>query len=283
MPRGCRIKAPRPPFRSIKTIDRIDSVPTKLQSPVPEKEILKPNPVEKNLQKAPLPTFDFSALTQDEIDARLDKLRKEIAEDDEKLAAFREGNRIEFITPIAPYQTRVLEHLHEGKKIITLVGANGIGKTHLGGMIVGSACLGIQPWDGKETVWGRRQVKCRIICSDWEKHAATVIVPKLKELLPAGTYTTSKNNVGVESKWDFPGTRSSLELITNKQDTRDHEGWEGDLIWADEPFDRDKFVANLRGLRRPPDKGGMGIFLITMTAVSQAWILDDIILNGDAA
>jgi hypothetical protein len=246
-------------------------------------EITKAVPSKRKIQKElDTPVFDFSHLTPEQIDARLEELRIGMAEDDAKLAAFREGNKIEFIKPIEPYQTRILEYLHAGKKIISLVGANGIGKTHLGAMIVGSACLGIQPWDLKPTVWGKRPVKCRIICSDWEKHAATVIVPKLKELLPAGTYTTSKNNVGVESKWDF-GNKSSVELITNKQATSDHEGWEGDLIWADEPFDRDKFVANLRGLRRPPEKGGMGVFLITMTAVSQAWILDDIILNNDPA
>lgn len=204
-------------------------------------------------------------------------------------ATYKETHRIEFFEPIGskpgqiPYQTKILEHLHAGKKVISLVGGNGIGKTTLGAVIVGSAVLGIEPWSGKETVWGRRSVKARILCSDWEKHAATVIVPKLKEMLPEGRYKTSKNNVGVESKWEFPETKSTIELITNKQETTDHEGWEGDLVWADEPFSQDKFVANIRGLRRPPDKGGMGVFLITMTAVSEAWILDEIIMNADPA
>lgn len=113
----------------------------------------------------------------------------------------------------------------------------------------------------------------RILCTDWEKAAAMVIVPKLKEWLPVGQYTTAKNNVGVESVFTFK-SGSTIELITNKQETQDHEGWEGDLVWADEPFSQDKWVANMRGLRKEH-----GLFLITMTAVREAWMLDEIVRN----
>jgi len=201
---------------------------------------------------------------------------------------YRLSHPIEYFSPIGekpgelPYQKQVLDHLHAGKKVIALVGANGIGKTVLGAVITASACLGIEPWSGRETVWGRRPVKVRILCTDWEKHAAMVMIPKLKEYFPRGEYETKKNNIGIEALFRFR-TGSTVELITNKQDTRDHEGWEGDLIWGDEEFDRDKFVANIRGLRRPEDKGGMGVFLLTQTAVTQAWILDDIIRNTDPA
>jgi hypothetical protein len=93
--------------------------------------------------------------------------------------------------------------------------------------------------------------------------------------LPYGEYSTSKNNVGVESSWKFKNG-SEIELITNKQETQQHEGWHGHIVWADEPMDRDKYIANSRGL-----VDFNGIFLLTMTAVSQSWILDDIVLNPD--
>lgn len=220
-------------------------------------------------------------MSREERLAALDAREKEL---DEKMALYREQNKIEFFKPIEPYQVMFLEHLYSGRKVISLVGGNGIGKTTLGAVVVASACLGVQPWDGKvlPAPLSKPPIKVRIICSDWEKHAGTVIVPKLKEYLPVGQYTTGKNNVGVESVFTFKN-KSTIELITNKQATIDHSGWEGDLIWGDEPFDRDKYIENLRGLRRPPERGGMGVFLMTMTAVSASWVLDDIILNTDPA
>ena len=195
---------------------------------------------------------------------------------------YKNRNKIEFFKPIEPYQTKIIEHIHNKKKVILLAGGSGIGKTTLGAVIVGAACLGIQPWDKRvmPAPLDKPPIKARIICTDWEKHAETVIVPKLKEYLPYGQYTTAKNNIGVESVFTFKN-KSSIELITNKQATVDHSGWEGDIIWGDEPFDRDKFIENLRGLRRPPDKGGMGIFIMTMTAVKASWVLDDIVRNVD--
>lgn len=228
---------------------------------------------EKRLMEMPL----------DDLDALLERQEAVVKEKEELAEKIKETRKIEFFKPIEPYQTKVLELLHAGKKVITLQGANSIGKTILGCNIIGSACLGIQPWDGMETVWGRKVVKCRILCSDWEKHAKDVIVPKLKEWLPQGEYTTSKNNLGIESSWEFRN-KSTIEIVTGKQDTKDLEGWDGDIVWADEPFARDKFVALLRGLRKAKtnledDDPEMGIFLITMTAVKEAWMLDDIVRN----
>jgi len=208
--------------------------------------------------------------------ADLLKRRAEVLEKgrewDRRIEEYRGRNRIEFFEPFY-YQAKILEHIRSGKRVVTLQGGNGVGKTVLGAVVSGSACLGIQPWDKGKTVWGEKAVKVRVLCADWEKHAATVIVPKLKEWLPEGQYSTAKNNVGVESVFTFRNG-STIELLTNKQDTSDHEGWEGDMIWADEPLPQDKFVANLRGLRKE-----VGLFLITMTAVKEAWILDEIVRN----
>ncbi len=204
---------------------------------------------------------------------RILEKKRDLAERDK---IYRERNKIEFFKPIEPYQSKILEYIREGKKTIILQGANQIGKTVLGAVVVGSFCLGIQPWDKQETVFGRRPVKGRILCSDWEKHASTVIVPELRNWLPEGQYyQPKKNNVGVEYLWEFK-TGSTLEIVTNKQDTRDQEGWKGDFVWADEPPERDKYIANKRGLIV-----SNGLFLLTMTAVSESWILDEIVLNTD--
>jgi hypothetical protein len=111
---------------------------------------------------------------------------------------------------------------------------------------------------------------------DWEHHAKEVIVPALKEWLPEGTYETRKNNVGVETYWNFFETQSTIELMTHSQETKIHEGWKGHIVWSDEPLPKDKYTANKRGLI-----DYSGIFIMTMTALYEPWILDEIVLDPE--
>lgn len=187
---------------------------------------------------------------------------------------YKKKNKIEFFSPW-PHQQRLLDLIHLGKKTVLDQGANRTGKTTFGVNTVGSGVLGYQPWDNQPTVWGNQPIKARIICVDWEHHAKEVIVPTLKEWLPTKSYITKKNNVGVETYWYFENG-STIELLTHIQDTKSHEGWKGHLIWADEPLPRDKYIANIRGLI-----DYQGVFLMTMTAVYETWILDDIVFKND--
>jgi hypothetical protein len=184
----------------------------------------------------------------------------------------KRDNKIVFFEPF-PHQRRVLELIRGGKKVLLLQGANRIGKTVLGANLVGSFAFGVQPWDGKPTIFPPGPTRGRIICIDWEHHAREVIVPVLQEWLPKGSYITRKNNVGVDAYWDFPNG-SSFELMTHIQDTKIHEGWKGDWVWSDEPLPHDKYIANRRGLIDTS-----GIFLMTMTAIYEPWIMDEIALS----
>lgn len=213
-----------------------------------------------------------------EIRTERDYLRAklELAKLRAKEELYRSQNRVRFWNPLE-HQRRVIEYVHEGKKTILMQGANQIGKTVCGVNLACAFSLGYQPWDGRETIFPKgRPVEGRILCTDWEKAAKETIVPKLKEWLPAGSYETKKNNVGVESEFFFRKTKSRFTLLTYKEDTKSHEGWTGDWVWCDEPPPRDKYVANRRGL-----VARNGIMLITMTALDQPWILDDIALNHD--
>ena len=116
----------------------------------------------------------------------------------------------------------------------------------------------------------------RILCKDWEKAAKDTIVPTLREWLPEGSYKTSKNNVGVESEWVFPETKSRLTICTYNEDTKSQEGWKGDFVLCDEPPPRDKYIANRRGL-----VDYNGILMMAMTAISEPWILDELVLKPD--
>lgn len=213
-----------------------------------------------------------NGLSREEYERNRARILGEIKELEYKESEYRERNKIEFFVPL-PHQAKALGLINSGKKIVLLQGGNQIGKTVFGACYVGACCLGIQPWDKQPTVFGDTAVKARVICEDWEKHAKEVIVPKLKEWLPVGQYETQKNNVGVDAFWTFRNG-STIEIMTNMQDTRLHESWTGHLVWADEPTSRDKYLANRRGLIK-----NRGLFLMTMTAVKESWVLDDIVLK----
>lgn len=188
-----------------------------------------------------------------------------------QIKEYEKNHGSEFFKPFE-HQQKFIDLIHIGKKTIVLQGANQIGKTIVCSNIVGSFAIGKQMWDGKASIFGMRPTKGRIICADWDHHAREVIVPKLKEWIPM-EYETRKNNTGVEAFWEFKNG-SSFELMTHVQDTKSHEGWSGDWVWADEPLPRDKYTANKRGL-----VASNGIFLLTMTALTESWILDEIVLN----
>lgn len=213
-------------------------------------------------------------MSLEELKKRRDELLKRKVEREAKIAEYRETHAIEFVK-FYPHQQRALELVNAGKKTVLLQGANQIGKTVFGACMAGAFALGIQPWDRRPTVFGDKPTRGRIICEDWEKHAKTVIVPELKRWLPAGAYRTQKNNVGIEDTWTFDNG-SDFTILTNMQETKLHESWHGDWVWADEPTSREKYEANKRGLL-----ASHGVFLMTMTAVKESWVLDDIVRNTD--
>lgn len=194
-----------------------------------------------------------------------------------RIKEYRQSNGSQFFKPF-DYQERFLDLILNGKKVVLIQGSNQIGKTLIGCVLIDTFanCKQSFEWRDKalENVFGNRAVKIRIICSDWEHHANEVVVPKMKEVITAGTYETRKNNVGVEAFWQFK-TGSTIELMTHSQETKLHEGWTGDIVWADEPLPNDKFVANRRGLIAHG-----GLFFMTMTAISEPWIMDEIVLSN---
>lgn len=200
------------------------------------------------------------------------RAKQKLLDLEEKERRYRENNKIEFFQPL-PHQQKVLDYFRQGKKIVLLQGANRIGKTTLVACFAGACCLGYEPWSKQKSIFDGRPVRGRIIGVDWEHHVKEVIVEKLKEWLPKGSYTTKKNNIGADYLWQFKNG-STIEIMTHIQDTKSHEGWRGHFVIFDEPPPKDKYIANLRGL---VDTGG--VCLMAFTAVYESWVLDDIVLK----
>lgn len=173
------------------------------------------------------------------------------------------------------------------KKVFTFTGANRVGKTLLGIVIGLETLQGEWKWleDVKTKEFKvealyfphKKPRKVRYIGQDWEKHIKSVVVPGLREWWPKQrSLEIKKNTQGIESLWIDVKTGSSLEIMSNKQESELHEGWEGDLIIYDEPPKRDIRVANARGLI---DRLGRELFC--MTLLSEAWVHREVIKGRD--
>lgn len=190
-------------------------------------------------------------------------------------------NAIFYFTRPNPKQAELLKAWQDkSNKVFTFTGGNRLGKTTIEVIICLSTLFGFFPWSKEEIFFPHKKPrKVRIVGQDWEKHIATVVVPALKKWWPKDRELfTRKNTLGIEAIWRDIETGSSLEIMSNNQESDLHEGWEGDLIAYDEPPKRNIRVANARGL---VDRRGRELF--SMTLLKEGWIDREIIkrLNDD--
>jgi len=192
---------------------------------------------------------------------------------------YREDNKIEFFVSEFmqpnPLQRELLDAWEELRyKVFTYTGANRIGKTTIGSIIGLSTLFGKWLWNNEKLHFPHgRPRKVRYVGQDWEKHIKAVVIPALKLWWPkARPLHVTKNTQSVEYFWTDEITDSTLEIMSNKQESELHEGWDGDLIIYDEPPTRKIRVANARGLI---DRRGRELFC--MTLLKEAWVSREVI------
>ncbi len=196
---------------------------------------------------------------------------------------YRDRNKLLFFKPDGkpgelrqnPSQRKLIEAWKNPiYKVFVYSGGNRIGKTTALAIICNSTMFGEWPWDNQPLYFPHDDPrKIRIIGQDWEQHIKAVLVPKLKEWWPQDRKVIiKKNSLGVEALWTDVQTGSTLEILSNKQESAVHEGWDGDLIAYDEPPKRDIRIANARGLI---DKEGRELF--SMTLLKEAWVQTDVV------
>lgn len=182
-----------------------------------------------------------------------------------------------------PLQEKILEAwLDRRYKIFTYCGANRIGKTTAGVIITLSTLFGEFLWNKKKLPFNHPfPRKIRYVGQDWEKHIKTVVEPELRKWWPKNRQCeVKKNNFGIDAFWTDVKSGSTLEIMSNNQESEVHEGWSGDLLVYDEPPKRDIRVANARGLI---DRLGRELFC--MTLLKEGWVDREVIraLNEDGS
>lgn len=228
---------------------------------------------EKKAKKRRRPTL--SDAEANEIARRLTRIKAEKAATLRDQVKYRENNAIEFFTRPNPPQSELLEGwMLPQFKTFTFTGGNRLGKTTIGTIIAISTLFGYWPWSGEKLpLFHHQPRKVRYVGQDWEKHVKAVVVPALKKWWPkTRKVEVRKNSQGVEAYWKDTATGSTLEIMSNKQESELHEGWEGDLLVFDEPPTRPVYIANARGLI---DRAGRE--LICATLLKEAWVDQEII------
>jgi hypothetical protein len=221
-------------------------------------------------------TFDVNSLSAEELPLFFEALGRERARVLKEVDDYQESNLILY-TPKRPNpaQRQILEVWgNPHYKVFTYTGANRIGKTTLAVWIAYATMFGAYPWDGTPVpLHHHLPRRVRYIGQDWEKHIQAVVVPALDKWWPRSRpLKTRTNSNGVKYLWVDLTTKSTLEIMSNNQDSDLHEGWDGDLVVYDEPPKRAIRVANARGLI---DRRGRELF--AMTLLKEAWVDREVI------
>lgn len=218
---------------------------------------------------------------------RLKELKLRKIEIQKKMIKYREDNRLEFFdTPPNPgpnpKQQQLIEaFLDRSYKTLGMSGGNRLGKTTIL-TILGLSCLfGKLLWNNQSIAHlfpHKKARKIRYVGQNWQDHIKAVVIPEIEKWWPKNRPVQRHGNgVITDTYWKDTNTGSSIEIMSNNQKTKEHEGWEGDLILYDEPCHREIYVANARGL---VDRQGREIFAATL--LSDPWIDREIVKKVDA-
>ena len=232
--------------------------------------------------------------TEDPRLAQYRQLQEEQARDMAALRKYSQDNKLEFFTEPdeepdphktltipkqnPPQRLMISAFMDLDYRILCFSGGNRSGNTSTGAILALSVAFGKLLWNKQKLIFPHNKPrKVRVIGQDWEKHVSRVIVPALYEWWPLNRpRKIKKNSLGVEAFWTDLTTGSTIEIMSDRQDTDLHEGWHGDWVWPDEPIKKEIWKANARGL---VDRKGRAFF--GMTLLKQAWIDRDIIRRVD--
>jgi len=230
-----------------------------------------------------------------EIDAELDRLDEEEANDLKIEELYISTHRWEFFKPFK-WQRECGEQV--GDHFVTLAASpNGIGKTTLAICTIMSILAGYEAWNevsadypgavkhdgkyfkpsplGKLPVEG---VRIRLTGNDWSHHLGQTVVREIKKWFPMDDFHTKNNTQGVTWFYTHKPTGSTLELMTHDQKIGLYESWRGHFWLPDEPPPQNIFEAFAGRALTELD----GKVFIPTTPLSQAWMLDELVLKNDS-
>lgn len=213
----------------------------------------------------------------------------------EKIKAVKEHEiskeRINFFKPY-PWQKKFIDMLHRKMTMFAPM-PNKTGKTICAICIAISWMKGYEPWNEvdknypgavrsnnkyfKPSSLGIKPPVNIVICGeDWKEHIGKTLVPEFKNWAALGEFSAPrKNEQGIENFW-IHKNKSTLTYMCYTQDDKVFESFRIQGVLLDEPPPQGKFEALKRGLFY--DRGKI---VITATPLSEAWLLDELVLKID--
>lgn len=178
------------------------------------------------------------------------------------------------------YTPQYKQHIfHTNPSMIRIFsGGNQTGKTIAGCLEFIWHVTGIYPPWYPEANKMQQPIKARIVVSDFTKTGGQVVLAKLAEWFPYwhddSVLFKRKAHQTIYTEFTYLPNGSTFDIMSHNANTKTYEGWTGNLVWADEPLPRDKFVPLMRGLGINEGK-----FIMTQTPVAlseSVWIQSEL-------
>lgn len=162
--------------------------------------------------------------------------------------------------------------------VVFFSAANGVGKTCVAANVVANIIFGNEntenPWFDYPLFRNWPFPKKGRIASE-PTNIVKNLIPALKEWLPEGRYTTTKDNKKFESNWKLDGGWD-IDIMSYEQAPKEFEGPTLGFIWFDEPPTMQIFKACVSRLR----KGGI-IFITATPLNGSAWMYDALVKRAN--
>ena len=164
---------------------------------------------------------------------------------------------------------------HKSKaKIIVYSGGNRCGKSTLGAVELAWHITKRYPDYFPEERKFYGPIKAVVVC-DANQKIEKVIEPKVKEYLPKN-FIVSRRVIGGYLNRLVCKDGSTIDCLSAEQSDMAFEGADWDFYWGDEPQQKRKFDAIMRGLM---DRGGK--VLLTFTPLVEPWMKDTLVDKSD--
>jgi len=162
---------------------------------------------------------------------------------------------------------------------ILVAGGNKSGKTECGGHLFCYHVTKYYPdWFPKEKRLDNKIIHCVIVVPNFNEGAGVELEPYLRKMIPKDMIDPKKchkNQSGITTKWGLRNG-NTFTIMSCEQDPMAFETVVADFVWVNEPIQRDRYLALIKGFMV-----SQGRLIITATLLKEVWVWDEFVDSTD--